>query len=203
MKNPFGSISLDHPTRIALTMLVISLVCSALIGITIILVGDFDETGMRVLATAGSIAGFSIMSFPSLFHLERNRYTYLTWMGTPSSLAFLVMIMITIWAVGDIPWEEEFLRIMGSAGVVAFATNPALLVLMTIPTNILISICRWVTNSVIAIVGFHILINIWTELETFNRLFAALIILDVLGTISVPILARMSRHRMGYLKGAS
>lgn len=197
MKKPLGDISLEHPTRIALTILVISLVCSASIGIIIILVGDFDETGMRVLATAGSIAGFSIMSFPSLFHLERNRYTYLTRVGIPSSVAFLVMIIITVWTAGDFPWDEEFWKILGSTGVVAFATNHTLLVLTAMPTNTLISICRWITISVIAIVGILILINIWSELEIMSRPFAALIVLDVLGTISVPILARMTRRRVG------
>ena len=67
-----------RPTRLALGALAFSFVGSALIGITIILLGDFGETELQVLATAGSLAGFSILSLPSLFHLERARYTYLT-----------------------------------------------------------------------------------------------------------------------------
>ena len=71
MKARFGSNIPLRPTRMALAILIASLFVSALIGITIILIGRFDETEMRILATAGTLAGFSVLSLPSLFHLER------------------------------------------------------------------------------------------------------------------------------------
>ena len=191
-----GNIFPRLPTRLGLATLVISLVGSALIGITIILVGDFDETEMRVLATAGSLAGFSILSLPSLFHLERARYTYLTWVGIPASLVLFAMVLLVIWS-GDILNGEAFGKTLGSAGVVAFATNHALLMLIATPRKILISLCQWATILIIATVGVLILIVIWAgEMpETMIRPVGALSVLDALGTISVPILVRLFRPR--------
>ena len=173
-----------------------SLAGSALIGITIILTGDFDKTEINVLATAAALAAFSILSLPSLFHLERTRYAYLTWVGILSSIALLAMVLLVIWGV-NIFNGEAFGKTLGSVGVVAFATNHALLMLIAAPRKILISLCQWATTLIIATVGALILIAIWAEEmpETMMRPFGALGILDALGTITVPILVRMSRPR--------
>jgi len=196
LKSLFASICPWRPTRLALAALAFSLAGSALIGITIILVGDFDETEMRVLATAGTLAGFSILSLPSLFHLERARYTYLTWVGISASLALFAMVLLVIWS-GSVIGGEAFLKTLASVGVVAFATNHILLMLIATPTKIFISLCQWATTLIITTVGVIILIAIWTEEmpETMMRLFGALGVLDALGTITVPILVRMSRPR--------
>ena len=185
-----------RPTRLALGALAFSFVGSALIGITIILLGDFDEIELRVLATAGSLAGFSILSLPSLFHLERARYTYLTWLGIPSSLALFTMVLFVIWS-GNILNSEAFWKTLASVGATAFATNHALLLLIPTPVKILISLCQWSTILIIAIVCVLILGVIWTEKmpEAMMRIFGALGVLDALGTISVPILVKISRSR--------
>ena len=78
MKSLFGGICPWRPIRLALVALVFSLAGSALIGITIIRVSDFDEAEIRALATAGILTGLSTLSLPSLFHLERACYAYLT-----------------------------------------------------------------------------------------------------------------------------
>ena len=196
MKNLFRRICPWGPTRLALSALAISLACSALIGITIILVGDFDETELRVLATAGTVAGFSILSLPSLFHLERAHYAYLTWSGISASLVLFAMVLLVIWNA-DILVGEAFLKSMASVGVMAFATNHILLMLIATPAKIHIALCQWVTTLLIATVGVLILIAIWTEEmpEEMMRLFGVLVVLDALGTITVPILVRMSRSR--------
>ena len=196
MKSLLGNIFPRRPTRLALATLVISLVGSALIGITIILVGDFDETEMRVLATAGSLAVFSILSLPSLFHLERARYTYLTWVGISASLALFAMVLLMIWS-GSVIGGEAFLKTLASVGVVALATNHICLMLIATPTRFFISICQRATILIIGTVGVLILIAIWTEdmPEPMMRLFGALAVLDALGTVSVPILVRLSKSR--------
>ena len=196
MKNLSPKIRPLRPTRLALSALVLSLVASAMIGITIIILGDFSETEMRVLATAGTLAGYSILSLPSFFHMERARYTYLTLLAIPTSLAFLVMILLLIWSENILFWVTEgtFWKTLGSAGVIAFAANHSLLMLIVTPSKALISLFQWATVLIIATVGTLIVIAIWTE-EMPMRLLAALIVLDVLGTISIPILARLFRIR--------
>ena len=85
----------------------------------------------------------------------------------------------------------------GIRWVVAFATNHALLMLIATHKKILISLCQWVTILIIATVGVLILQAIWTgEMpETMIRFLGALGVLDILGTISVPILTRISGPR--------
>ena len=185
-----------RPTRLALAVLAFSLVSSALIGITIILLGDFDETEMRVLATAGSVAGFSILALPSLFHFERARYTYLTWLGISSTLALFTMVLLGIWSWNDLG-GETFYKTLASVGVTAFATNHALLLLIPTTTKILISLCQWATILIITIVCVMILGIIWTEEmpDIMMRLFGALGVLDALGTVLVPILVKTLRPR--------
>ena len=139
LKSLSASICPWRPTRLALAALAFSLAGSALIGVTIILVGDFDETEIRVLATAGTLAGFSILSLPSLFHLERTRYTYLTWVGISASLVLFAMVLLVIWS-GNVIGGEAFLKTLASVGVVVFATDHTLLMLIATPAKILISL---------------------------------------------------------------
>ena len=184
-----------RPTRVASAALVLSLAVSAVIGIVIILVGDFDETEIRILATAGTLAGFSILSLPSLFHLARGRYAYLTLAGIATSLTLFAMVLIIIW--GEEGYSEWFGKTLGSVGVFAFATNHALLMLIASPAKILISLFQWATILIIVIVAGLILVAIWTEEmpEMMMRLFGTLGVLDALGTITVPILIRATRRR--------
>ena len=189
-----GSTGIWKPTRIALVAIVLSLVASAGIGIIIILVGDLDETEVKILATTGALTGFSILSLPSLFHLERNRYPHISKVAIFASIAFLGMILLLIWG-GDIGGGGTFWKILGSAGVVSIAINHSLLLLIPIPTKKLISLSQTVTVSIIATVGVLILVAIWVgDLPgPFIRILGALAILDALGTVAVPMLVRISK----------
>lgn len=184
----------QRPTRLALYALALSLVVSALIGITVILLGDFDETEMKVLATAGMVAGFSILSLPSLFHWERSRYKYFTRVGVFASLLFFAMVLFVIWG-GGLMAGEGFGKTLGTFGVVAFASNHALLILIARPSRVFIRLCQWGTIAVIGIVGTILLGAIWTgELaEPIMRILGTFAVLDALGTVAVPILVRISR----------
>jgi len=194
LRNQPRRIRLRRPTRVALGTLGLSLVGSAMIGITIILVGDFEETEMRVLATTATLSGFSILSLPSLFHLERARYKYLVRMGISASLALFAVALFVIWG-GSLMGGERVLKTLASVAIVAFATNHILLILIATPSRILISLCQWSTTLIITMVSVVILVAVWTEEmpETMVRPFSSLIVLDALGTITVPIMVRISR----------
>ena len=194
MKSLTNIIDPAHPTRLALAILISSIIISALTGIVIVLIGDFDETEVKVLATAGSSAAFSILSFPSLFHLERKRYFYLTRLGINASLISLGMTIFAIWGP-DISNGEIYGQTLGSAMVFAFFINHALLMLIAQPKKSVIRACQLITIFVIITVGVMALIGIWANdlPEIMLRILATLIILDALGTISVPIFIKISR----------
>lgn len=185
-----------RPTRLALAALTLSLVVSAAIGIAIILVGDFDETEMRVLATAGVLAGFSVLSLPSLFHLERAQHRLLARVGISASVALFAFALYIIWG-GEVMGGEPLLKALVSVGVVALGTNHALLMLIAAPSKLLITLCQRATVLVIAAVGVLVLVAVWADdmPDPLLRPFGALVVLDALGTVTVPILARTSRPR--------
>jgi hypothetical protein len=104
------------------------------------------------------------------------------------------MILLLIWG-GDIGGGEMFWKSLGSAGVVSIAINHSLLLLIPISTKKLISLSQRITVSIIAIVGILILVAIWVgDLPgPLIRILGALVILDALGTIAVPMLVRISK----------
>ncbi|SVE34999.1 uncharacterized protein METZ01_LOCUS487853, partial [marine metagenome] len=50
--------------RTALIILVALLIVSAAIGITVILVGSFGDTEVRILATSGVLSGYTALMMP-------------------------------------------------------------------------------------------------------------------------------------------
>lgn len=196
MKARLGSNRPLRLTRIALSILITSLFVSALIGITVILIGRFDETGMRILATAATLAGFSVVSLPSLFHLERGGYQNIALLGVLASFIVFVLVLLVIWGEGIFD-DEVYLKVLTTVGVIAFSINHILLMLIATPTKFVVLVCQRVTTLVITAVAVLILIVIWTGNipDGMVRIFAILGVLDALGTIVMPLLVRMSRPR--------
>ena len=188
---------LRRPTRLALTGLVISLVTSALIGIAIVILGEFNETDFKILATSATIAGVSVALLPGFYHLERTRYKRITLVSISTSIVFFAMILYIIWG-GDVINGEWFAKLLGTFGVVAFSANHTLLLLIPTSIKIPVIVCQRATILIIVFVVLFILTFIWTEVEppeVMMRLFAAMCILDALGTIVLPILTRIFRDR--------
>ena len=168
MKSPFKFTVGKRLTYFATLALIFSLAGCALIGIAIVLLGSFNETEVKVLVTAGSVAGLSILALPSFFHIERANHQNLARLGIATSLALFGLLMYVIWG-GGIRIAEQ--------------------------VNKRITICQRATVLIISIVSVLLLLGIWTEKmpEIIIRPLAALVILDALGTISVPILAKTSK----------
>jgi hypothetical protein len=90
--------------RLFALALVVSLSASGLIAIGILLVGEFDETSARILATTGLIGLFSLLSLPAGVLLDRGRVQPLAWILIAlAALSFLVA-MTLVW--GDIEDEK-------------------------------------------------------------------------------------------------
>ena len=185
---------LSRPSRLGLIVLVCSLVTSAVIGVIFILIGDFNETGTRVLATAGTFAGFSVITLPSLFLIERARYRFLTLTGLTASICFFATVIILIWGV-DAFDQGLFWKIFGTFGVASFSVNHILLMLIPQPVRLYVRMSQRITVLVIAIVATLILLALWTGEFYGVRVFASLGVLDALGTIAIPILVRISQPR--------
>jgi hypothetical protein len=181
------------PTRLALFTLVSCLIASAVIGIMIVLIGDFGETQIKILGTVSALAAFSLISLPSLFNLEKRRYRLIARPGIIMALVFFLMILIIIWGSQDFG-NEIFGKLTFTAGVVAVGFNHVLLLFIAQTNSRIILFFRKLTALIIFGVASILIGTIWSE-EMPDALFRGLItlvILDVLGTISLPVLSRVN-----------
>lgn len=181
------------PTRIALITLVSSLIASAVIGIIIVLVGDFGETQIKILGTVAAVAAFSLISLPSLFNLEKRRYRLIARPGIIMALVFFLMILIIIWGSQNFG-NEIFGKLTFTAGVVAVGLNHILLLFIAQTNFRIILFFRKLTALIIFGVASILIGTIWAEEmpDTLFRGLITLVILDVLGTISLPVLSRIN-----------
>ena len=107
------------------------------------------------------------------------------------------MILYIIWG-GDVINDKWFAKLLGTFGVIAFSANHILLLLIPTSIKIPVIVCQRATILIIVSVVLFILAFIWAEVElpeVMMRLFAAMCILDALGPIVLPILARIFRYQ--------
>ena len=176
--------------RTALIILVALLVISAGIGIYIILLGDFTDTEVRILATSGVLSVYTVLMMPSLFHARGSRYSYLTRFATASTSITLVMILLLIWGSESTGGTISFLKSLISFAVLAIASNHCLVLLIARPRKLLVRISQKTTIVIIALVATFLVLAIWNEGITgpLLRAFLALVVLGTLGSVATPVL---------------
>ena len=180
--------------RAALVILISLLVISAVIGIIVILLGSFDETEIRILITCGVLSAYTALMTPSLFHMGRRRYPYLTRTAITSTSIALAMLLFLIWG-GEPMRGELYFRILASLGVLAVATNHSLVLLITRSAKMIVKIFQQTTVTIIVLVTIFFLFAIWNDglPEPLLRVFFALVVLDALGSIATPVLVKSIR----------
>ena len=185
--------------RLGLMGLIACLIAGGLVAIAIVLRGHFSETEGRILATVAALAIFSGIALPSLIHLERGRYALLAGLGGLGALASFAAVMHLAWGeamVGGFP------RPAATFALAAFSAGHVSLMLFATSRRGLVYTVLKGSISVIVAVAVILTVVIWTE-DVSNAMLRALwtlIVLDVLGTISVPILSaivRATTHREG------
>ena len=181
-------------TRIALTTMLASLVISAAIGIIIVLKGDFGDTEGRLLGTTLSLAVFTVLAIPSTVQLGRGKFPILSRFGIGTSVVAFFLIVAAIWSDGT--FESVLLtKFMVTFGVTAFASNHTALLLLVSRATTLIRITLIPTIIVLVIIAVMLTISVWVENmpNELARSLTALAILDVLGSLAVPMLSKLKR----------
>lgn len=179
--------------RLALRILIVSVVASALIGIWLLLQGEFGDTEVKVLFTTLCISGASILGMASAPAMERRLLGAVPWIGVVASVAGFGAYVAFLWA-GDA--EQTPFKLASSALVVGVAaTYASLLALARPPVK-----QRWVQlGGYIADVAVAALVldMMWSGVEGSGpwRLLGALSILLAAFTILLPIVSRLEGHR--------
>ncbi len=174
----------------ALRTLIGSIVASALVGIYVLLIGSFGDLEERVLVTALSVSGLSILAMACGAAFERSRLGLLPHMGALVSVASFALFMIGIWS--DSNWKPLWNTALSLA---LFACAGALACLLSLAT--LARRFRWtqflgVISAFLLVAMLIFLIWVEVENEAVWRIVGVLAILVGTVTIGVPVLHRMS-----------
>lgn len=183
--------------RAAVYAIIVSFSLAAVVGIIALLSGEFGETQGRILLTTVLLGATSITALCHLAIADR-AMRVVGVVGLAASSVALVTGLVLIWRDWDSPGFDDLLKAFATAGVVAVSFAHAnLLLLLAGRRRLVIRIGLAVTLVMIAAVAVMLILPILSEGEipgprngeTYWRLFGVVGILDVLGTVVVPVLA--------------
>lgn len=178
--------------KIFLVTMIISLSVSALIGIFVFLFGDFKETEFRMLTTTLAIGGYSLTGLCCSALYEKRKFTSLALFGMIISVIGFFYTVLVIWkAIGiEDSWKALIIFV-----ILAFSTAHSSLLLLIKPKKALVYGVLSATVIFILIVALMLIKPVLNEFpgpgEFYYRVLGVFAILDVLGTILVPILNKV------------
>ena len=193
MEEMFGGRDL-HLKKAFLITMIFSLSISALIGIIIFLIGNIGEIEMRILLTTLAIGGFSLTGLVSASLHDKKKFVPFAWIGI-----FVVILgfFISLFVI----WEPEF-------GSEALVKTEITLIVFTIDiahTSLLlfidsrrtfVNVFLFLTIFFVFLISLQILSLVWFEYNPESiwwRLLGVFAILDVLGTIVVPLSHKLTK----------
>lgn len=177
--------------------IIVSFSGAALVGIIALLSGDFGETQGKIILTTLLMGATSITALCHLAIADRAMRT-VGFVGLAASTVTLVTGLVLIWRDWNDSAFEDWLKVFIVAGVLAVSfAHTNLLLLLVGRRRRVIRIGLMVTLVMIAVVAIMIILPVVSEGEIpsvadeewYWRLFGVVGILDVLGTVVVPVLA--------------
>lgn len=177
--------------------LIISVVISALLGIGVLLFGEFDELAARVLLTTFTITVASILGLACGAYFESGRGKALPLAGIFFSIAGGVLCIVMIW------WRDPYSENLGKTTLTAvmLATACALLSLISLArldsrfrwSYYALHIAVWTLNAILLYI-------LWFEPESSGDLVARIIgvlsIVIAALTIMTPVFHWLSRRSL-------
>ena len=164
---------------------------SALLAIGILLVGHFGRTEGRILGTTALLAGYGLLAVPSTILLDQGRSRRLALWGLALPALGASLALAAVWT--NTP-SETLGKAVGTVTAFAFAATQASALAAGRRERDPTSVRRlYVFSSALAAIGaamFTVLLWAQIERESYVRLLAALVVLDLLLVALQPILAR-------------
>lgn len=180
--------------KLALRGLVASIALSALVGIYVLVFGSGGEVERKVLGTALTTSGLSILIMACGAGLERGKLFLVPHLGIVTSILGWALLQLILWELADGPrWAEETLGLITWGVAAALA---CLLALATLAPRF--AWVRWLGYAADLAVAVMVSLIIWHVLaddsEAVGRTLGVLSILLAAATVAVPILHRMSQR---------
>ena len=171
-----------------LTTLIGALIISALIGIYLFLLGEFEETETKLLLSTLAIGWYSMTGLFSSIVYNRKNLKSFSIFGMIVSVLGLLTTVVALWDVFE---SKEIWKAVMIFIILTVTISHVSLLSLIRPKNNKVKYSLIATIGFIAIVALMLIkstLNDFEEVEMYFRLLGVVSILDVLGTISVPIM---------------
>ncbi len=184
-----------------LVLLAVAALLSAvgLLAIGILLFGDFGGTEGRILGTTAVLAGYALLALPAAILVDQRRLPQLAATVIALALAGAALAMVGIWQDGA---GDDLGRTIGTVTVWLVATTQvaALAARRREQDSRVVRALFAASSALAAVVAAMFTALVWAEpdSEGYARVFAALIVLDVLLVALQPILARARPTERAY-----
>lgn len=188
---------LGRTRRIAVVAVIVSLSITAVVGIVSLLTGEFGELQSRVLGTTSLVGAFSVLALCHLAVAGRP-VRVVGFAGLALSAVALLFGLLLIWGDG-FDWQAfEWFAVFAVFAVSLAHAN--LLLLLAGRRQVAVRTMLVITLAAIACVALGIVMPLITDgrfpgddFESYWRLFGVIAIVDVLGTIVLPVVAAVLR----------
>lgn len=196
--------------RASVIVVIVAVSLSAILGIVLLLTGGWGDLQGRVLGTTVVIAVFAVTALCHLAQVDRP-LRVVGFLGIAASIAALVPILWiiwgdwTVWGVITSAGYEWLWKSFAVLGILAGSLAQAnLLLLLASRRQPAVRVVLVVTLVAIAVVAILIWLPILTDgdvpgdwADGYWRLFGVIAIVDVLGTIVLPVLGLvLKEHRV-------
>ncbi|MDH6181242.1 hypothetical protein M2152_001424 [Microbacteriaceae bacterium SG_E_30_P1] len=188
--------------RAAVVFVIVSLSIAALLGIVTLFTGEFGEIQAKVLLTTLLTAGFAITSLCHLAVVGR-ALRLVGFVGIAASFGALILGLVLIWASWDNwsdGWDTTLKAFLVLSIVAASLAQANLLLLLASRQQTVIRVGLIITLVAVALVALLVTLTIVSDGEIpgrdgdlYWRVVGVVAILDVLGTIVLPVLGRVLR----------
>lgn len=182
---------------IFLRTLIVAIAIAAFIAIGLFLFGSFGDLEIRILITTLSLGGFSLTALCSSRIYNKPQLQGFSLTGMAVSVIGFILMVVFVWEIWDTDWSW---RITADFIILSVALAHISLLLLIEPQTILINWVRNITFVCIGIVSLMLMWGIYNEFENgefFFRILGVFAIMDVLGTILVPVLNKISNDDSG------
>ena len=184
-----------HLKNLFVVAIVGALVLSAIIGIIVILKGSFDATDGRILLTTLVAGIFSVTSLANLRSSSsgKDAFRYFSWLSIFLSITAVVLVVVLIWQtnLSGASWKPAMIF-----SILAIATAHISLLLPLEEKKQATRSLVFTTVGFIAIVAamlIYLVVSGANDSDFYFRVLGVFAILDVLGTIISPVVAKLTR----------
>lgn len=186
---------LSSPTakRLFVRALVASLCATAALAIGILLLGDFEKTPLRILATTALISLYSLFALPAGVLLDRRRLVPLAWTVIGLAAGGFLLALALVWGAGGDALGKLVVTVTAFGG--AGAQFAMLTARRRADDSAPVRRLYGLAAGAAALLALLISIAAWAEIEdeTYYRALGAVAVVNVLLAVLQPVLRRSAR----------